>query len=99
MDEGAKVQVIFGRLEDDGSITELGRADPGDYVDPVVEIPGYSAAIRRGNNVSFHSDNEVLVAKLRKPKPERETGRERRGDGPTPVRGGGKADDKNESGD
>jgi len=101
MDE-VVVQVIFGRKEDDGTITELGRADPGDGVDPVVEIPGYAAAIRRGNNVSFHSNNEALVALLRNPKPARETGRERRGDqGPTPTRGGAKdkgADDKVESG-
>src|SRR5712664_1652703 len=96
------IQVIFGRLEEDGTITELGRADPGDGVDPVVEIIGYAAAIRRGNNVSFHSDNEALVAKLRNPKPARETGRERRGEGPTPTRGGAKdkgTDDKGESGD
>lgn len=58
-------EIIWGRREADGTITELSRAPEDDLVDPIMEIPGYAAAVRRGVNISFRSDNKALVAQLR----------------------------------
>jgi hypothetical protein len=103
------VYVIFGRYETDGTIQELGRALLEDGIDPIVEIPGYATALRRGTNVNFHSDNEELVGKLRPvtqlkergPRQdaarERETGRDRT-DTPSPTAHGAAEDAPDGSG-
>lgn len=59
------VEIIWGRREADGTITELARAPEDDHLDPITEIPGYAGAVRRGTNVVFRSDDKVLVPQLR----------------------------------